>query len=70
MIRADHRERELSSVTMINIPIIGNNVNRWEDNRKLNNYKLILLLWEAYTSGKTSFSNNMYKLKFTQQQLF
>lgn len=38
MIRADHRERELSSVTMINIPITGNNVNRWEDNRKLNNY--------------------------------
>lgn len=32
------RERELSSVTMINIPITGNNVNRWEDNRKLNNY--------------------------------
>lgn len=40
-------ERELSSVTIINIPITGNNVNRWEDNQKLNNYKLVLLLWEA-----------------------
>lgn len=40
-------QRELFLVIMINIFIIGNNVNRWEDNRKFNNYKFILLLWEV-----------------------